>query len=482
MKKIILALTILLSIQFTMYSTGQNSPSHRIIIDTDCAPDDLRAINLLLSAKDTEVLAITSIDGTLEPEEGFMKIKSLLKYLGHEGIPVSQGMIARKDKNPEWRDIAQNMKWGEKVLSYREPLEIKEFLIQTIEKEEEPVELVCLGPLTNIANAIIMKPEIKSQIKRIIWFDQCQPDDKWTNYGMDCLSAGYLLNKDIPVITVRNGEEPVKFSKSLHESIGQINTPYAKNIFQTHASEEITKEIEDDHLKIWDELASLYLLKPDLFEEDESLPDSLGTVMKVKSPDELENNILHLLKSYNINNNLIFQEFPEDTSLYKKELRPFAKTVINKYGLKEWKAAVMTTEIHGHIGIYSIIGAKMGVRALEYFRALPENLHIQSYTGNKPPLSCMNDGLQVSSGCTFGNGSFKITGNQNLPEAVIGYKNQEIRIQLEIQYLKEIQKIISREKEAHGLDSQKYWENIKKEALKIWEDWDRKEIFNIEEI
>ncbi|MFP4526122.1 MAG: nucleoside hydrolase [Bacteroidales bacterium] len=481
MKKIVIILTVLLFIQSTMYSNDTINPRHHIIIDTDCAIDDLRAINLLLSSGDTEVMAITSADGTLEPEEGFLKIKSLLKYLGHEGIPVSKGITARKDETPEWRDLAHDMNWGKKILSYKEPPEVKEFLVQKIEEADEPIELVCLGPLTNIANAIIMKPEIIGQIERIIWFDQCQPREKWTNYGMDCLSADYILNKEIPIITIRTNEEPGDFSKSFYESIGEINTPYAQNIHYTHSSEKILNAVEEGTLKIWDELAALYVLEPELFEQDKSLPDSLGKVMKVKNSVNVKEKILKSLESYNKDDNILFNTFPADTSLYRKEIQPVADTVIRKYGIKEWKAVVMTTEIHGHVGLYSIIGAKMGVRALEYFRANGENTKIESHAGKSPPLSCMNDGLQVASGNTVGNGSFSIIEDQKTPEAIVHYKNRKLHIQLETQYLKELERIISKEKEQHGMKTKEYWENIKQEAVEIWKKWDRKEIFKLEE-
>ncbi len=36
-------------------------------------------------------------------------------------------------------------------------------------------------------------------------------------------------------------------------------------------------------------------------------------------------------------------------------------------GYDEWKANVMTDEFHGHLGVFSIVGAKMGIKARELF-------------------------------------------------------------------------------------------------------------------
>ena len=43
---------------------------HTIIIDTDCAIDDMRAISLLLSRPEITIKAVLLSDGSLSPNEG----------------------------------------------------------------------------------------------------------------------------------------------------------------------------------------------------------------------------------------------------------------------------------------------------------------------------------------------------------------------------------------------------------------------------
>ena len=460
---------------------GSVPKKHHIIIDTDCAPDDLRAINLLLSSEDVEILAITSVDGALEPEDGYLKISTLLHELGHEGIPTTQGILA-KNKTPEWADFVKTVKWGEEIISYDQPAEVKEFLINTIEKEEQPVELVCLGPLTNVANAILMKPAIKQKIKRIIWFDQCLEDSKWTNYGMDCPSADYILQIKIPVYRVKTGEKKFIFNQEFYQSIGNINTPYARNIYKSHSSDSIQQKIKAGNLQMWDELVALYLFYPGMFQQDTTFSDSKGTVMEMKDPEQVYDKMLHHLKLFNNQDNIVFKNFPQDTSFYKADVKPFADSIINHYGLKEWKALVLTNEIHDHLGLYSIIGAKMGIRAIEYFHTNSDHIEIESSGGNKPPLSCFNDGLQVGSGSTMGNGSFKIMEGDNSPKAVVTFNDKSIEIQLKTKYHNQIQQTIIKTKNLYGLESEKYWNTIRKKGIEIWQNFDRKEIFTIREL
>jgi formylmethanofuran dehydrogenase subunit E len=60
-------------------------------------------------------------------------------------------------------------------------------------------------------------------------------------------------------------------------------------------------------------------------------------------------------------------------------------------------------DFHGHLGPYLVLGLRMGRHAVRKLR--PKQLHEMSATvwaKSFPPQSCVVDGIQVSSGCTFG--------------------------------------------------------------------------------
>ena len=66
---------------FKLNLTAQPLPAklnHTIIIDTDCAYDDMRAISLLLSRPEINIKAILTSDGSLSPIDGAGKVSSLL--------------------------------------------------------------------------------------------------------------------------------------------------------------------------------------------------------------------------------------------------------------------------------------------------------------------------------------------------------------------------------------------------------------------
>ena len=67
------------------------------------------------------------------------------------------------------------------------------------------------------------------------------------------------------------------------------------------------------------------------------------------------------------------------------------------------------TRFHGHLGPYLVLGIRMGLLANKILK--PNGLHDLSatvYTGQSPPESCLLDGIQLTSGCTIGNGNLRV--------------------------------------------------------------------------
>lgn len=67
--------------------------------------------------------------------------------------------------------------------------------------------------------------------------------------------------------------------------------------------------------------------------------------------------------SYTSGESVVFSEFPKNRELFTYDVRQIMDSAIARYGPEEWKANVMTDEFHGHLGVFSIVGAKMGIKA-----------------------------------------------------------------------------------------------------------------------
>ena len=113
----------------------------------------------------------------------------------------------------------------------------------------------------------------------------------------------------------------------------------------------------------------------------------------------------------------------------------------HRYGSEEWKAMVLTNEFHRHLGAYSIIGAKMGIRAREILEAPFDTLRVVSHAGDAPPLSCLNDGLQMATGASLGRGSIQVQSGASAPSAVFFGQDRTITLALKKDVVQRIKKI-----------------------------------------
>ncbi len=105
--------------------------------------------------------------------------------------------------------------------------------------------------------------------------------------------------------------------------------------------------------------------------------------------------------------------------------------------MKKSDKIVRLTEFHGHLGPYLIIGMKMGEISNNILGtetgAGSTHFHKKAIvkTGTVPPISCIIDGIQYTSGCTLGKGNIEVL-NQKIPEATFILDDKELTIKLKI--------------------------------------------------
>ena len=187
--------------------------------------------------------------------------------------------------------------------------------------------------------------------------------------------------------------------------------------------------------------------------------------------------------AYFAERNIVFNRFPVQHEMFNYDIRPIIDSAIARYGYDVWKANVMTDEFHRHLGVFSIVGAKMGIKARELFGIGADMLEVTSYAGTKPPYSCLNDGIQVSTGATLGMGTIHLVSHgKTKPSAIFTYNNRSVRISLKKEYLDQVDADIKEGIMKFGLMDDGYWKLIRHNALKYWLEWDRNKIFDIEEI
>jgi pyrimidine-specific ribonucleoside hydrolase len=472
-------------------------PKYHVVIDTDGAIDDMRALSMLLSGNDIRVLAITCSQGTLAPERVFEKVSALLAAFHHEGIPLGMGEGLLRDL-PPWSPFAQGIEWAAKEHTPPPASSGKsaDMLSRVLKSYPNKVTLVALGSLKTYADWIRTHGNEADRIERIIWYNNHHIEDGF-NYQVSPESFDYIRQSGIRLDIVANTSDKFAVDGDYLDHVRSAQSIYSDRIDQVHARPSVADRISDRHLQLWDDMVPLYLTVPLLFETDSMSAEQDPQLNEGKSQSQLRLVAIHpqlppdfiyeaigkLLGSATTTNNRVFKAFPTDTTLYKQSYASMLNETIRKYGLIEWKAISMTNEIHGHTGIYSIIGAKMGIRAMEYFNVGVNNLEALTFAGHNPPLSCFNDGVQISTGATIGQGLISISDSISpIPSAIFEFNDQQVLMALDPEIAEQIQKEIRYGVTNYGLLSNTYWLYIENLAIEYWADFDRQEIFVIQKI
>jgi formylmethanofuran dehydrogenase subunit E len=102
-------------------------------------------------------------------------------------------------------------------------------------------------------------------------------------------------------------------------------------------------------------------------------------------------------------------------------------------------------EFHGHLGPYLVLGLKAGLYANQILGREPMETEALIKTKTFPPESCFADGVQLSTGCTFGKGNIFLTEGKGL-QVTFKKNNQKLTLKLKNEIIEEINSLPSEEK------------------------------------
>lgn len=144
----------------------------KFIIDTDTASDDVIAIITALREPSIEVLALTVVAGNVGLEQSIQNALTAIKVAdtyqpavyGGMSKPLFRNLFTAADVHGE--DGLGNMFLPKSNI----PIESEhamDALIRLIEEHPYEIELITLGPLTNIAMAALKAPKTMNKLKSI---------------------------------------------------------------------------------------------------------------------------------------------------------------------------------------------------------------------------------------------------------------------------------------------------------------------------
>jgi purine nucleosidase len=147
---------------------------HPIIIDTDPGQDDAVAILLALASPEFEILGITAVAGNVPLALTEINARKICELAGRPDVKVYSGAI-----RPMLRSLvtAEHVHGrtgldGPDLPEPKMPLQKQyavDYIIETLmSRPSGTVTLCTLGPLTNIALALVKEPRIVPRIKQIV--------------------------------------------------------------------------------------------------------------------------------------------------------------------------------------------------------------------------------------------------------------------------------------------------------------------------
>lgn len=252
----------------------------KIIIDTDPGQDDAVAILLALASPELDVVGITAVAGNVPlrfTEKNALKICELA---GRRDVKVFSGAI-----RPLVRQLvtAEHVhgKTGLDGPDLPEPtMKLQEqhavdFIVETLMREEPGTVTLCpLGPLTNIALALVREPKIAERIKQIVlmgggFFEggNVTPAAEFNIY-VDPHAADVVFRSGVPIVVMPldvthkalTTAKRVEAFRKMGSKVGDA-TAALLDFFERFDEE----KYGTDGGPLHDPCVIAYLLKPDLF-------------------------------------------------------------------------------------------------------------------------------------------------------------------------------------------------------------------------
>jgi inosine-uridine nucleoside N-ribohydrolase len=277
---------LLLLLLFTLTASPVRSQGKRkIIIDQDArgpASTDMQSILVLIQSPETEVLGITVVSGDQWRDEEVAHTLRLLEIIGRTDIPVVPGaifpLVNRREDIERWEKIFGKVAYeGAWNPGYRpdpyaiprlregspttKPLDedAPHFLIRMLHKYPHQITIYAGGPLTNLALAIAIDPEVPKLAQELVdmgpGINAGSSDPEWYmtprrgyNTWWDPEASHIVFRAPWPKITVTTEDMGTKthFTKAMMEELGKTQTPVAQYVskygYEAYMWDEIAAE------------------------------------------------------------------------------------------------------------------------------------------------------------------------------------------------------------------------------------------------
>jgi inosine-uridine nucleoside N-ribohydrolase len=248
-----------------------------VLIDTDpgmgtvgADPEDALAITMALSSPEVTVRAIACVQGNVPVRHSLANAMHLLELLGRRDVRVAAGferplLSARRRQQERW--LAETDGWERLLPAAERPFASPRAVevISRAARESDGLTIVAIGPLTNIAAALVADPELPSLIERIVVMGgafevpgNITPTAEF-NFFMDPEAAQIVLDAGVQPELI--GLDVCHRTHLTHEQL-EFTTPLGR--FLRRACASWLPAPDDDGPHLYDSLAMAAALEPQL--------------------------------------------------------------------------------------------------------------------------------------------------------------------------------------------------------------------------
>lgn len=156
-----------------VWTTFAAGTTRKVIFDTDPGTDDAIALMLALNSPELDVRAITVVPGNVTAQQGLENALRMVSLANRCDIPIAGGA-----QHPLFQKLITAEFWhGKNGLANVElpPSKCKvdgrfgpDLIIQMVHASPHEITLVPVGPLTNIALAVLKDPSIVPLVKEVV--------------------------------------------------------------------------------------------------------------------------------------------------------------------------------------------------------------------------------------------------------------------------------------------------------------------------
>jgi inosine-uridine nucleoside N-ribohydrolase len=146
----------------------------KIIIDTDPGVDDAQAIAFAVAHPELDLLGLTTVFGNADIDTTTNNALLVLEKFGCPEVPVAKGaakpMIQARMPAPDFVHGSDGL--GDLNLAKSKGRILgesaAEFIVRMANESPGEISLIAVGPLTNIAQAVMLDPDLPSKVKELV--------------------------------------------------------------------------------------------------------------------------------------------------------------------------------------------------------------------------------------------------------------------------------------------------------------------------